>query len=94
MEEVYDAETYDEIGTIDALGLSPLDQDESYTVYGVIGGGIKSHMLFKVHPAAFPNRSRSALWALWYLTGKKCFDCSMDSEFLMIDTQCHLVKKI
>lgn len=85
MKNVYDVDTYDDIDTIDDLSLSPLDQDEKYTVYGVIGGGIKSHMLFKVHPAAFPNRSRSALWAMWYLTGKKSFGCRMDSEFLMID---------
>ena len=85
MENVYDADTYHDIDNVDKLGLSPLDQDEKYTVYGVIGGGIKSHMLFKVHPEAFPNRSRSALWAMWFLTGKKSFGCRMDSEFLMID---------
>ena len=85
MKNVYDADTYEKIESIDEMGLSPLDQDEGYTVYGVIGGGIKSHMLFKVHPSVFPNRSRSALWALWFLTGKKSFGCKMDSEFLMID---------
>jgi len=58
---------------------------EEYIVYGVIGGGIKSHFLYKMYPQIFPNRSHNALWALWYLTSKKKFDCKEDSEFLMIN---------
>ena len=58
---------------------------EAFTVYGVIGGGIKSHMMYKVYPNTFPNCSRNAIWALWYLTDKKTFGCKTDSEFLMID---------
>lgn len=85
MEEFYNEENYDEpIYYYDDLELGDIDT-EDYTVYGVIGGGIKSHMLYKVYPSAFPNRSRNALWALWYLSGKKTFGCEMDSEFLMID---------
>lgn len=68
------------------MGLELLDTDD-YTAYGVIGGGIKTHMLFKNYPNLFPNRSRNAIWALWYLTGKKTFNCVNDSEFLMIDTK-------
>ena len=68
------------------LGLGDLDT-ENYSVFGVIGGGIKSHMLYKVYPEVFPNRSRRAIWALWYLSDKKVIDCKYDSEFLMIDTQ-------
>lgn len=75
---------YDDISNIDELGLLDLD-DEDYTLYGVIGGGIKSHLLYKIHPSLFPNRSRNAIWALWYLTNKDTFGCMMDSEFLMID---------
>lgn len=75
---------YDDISNIDELGLLALD-DEDYTLYGVIGGGIKSHLLYKIHPSLFPNRSRNAIWALWYLTNKDTFGCMMDSEFLMID---------
>ena len=44
-------------------------------------------MLYKVYPEVFPNRSRRAIWALWYLSDKKVIDCKYDSEFLMIDTQ-------
>ena len=80
----YDPDTYEDIKSYEELGMAPLDTEE-YTAYGVIGGGIKTHMLFKVHPALFPNRSRSAVWALWYLSGKKTFGCKTDSEFLMID---------
>lgn len=83
-EEIYDRETYENITNYWELEMGPMDTDE-FTVYGVIGGGIKSHMLYKLNPEIFANRSRSAIWALWYLSGKKTFDCRMDSEFLMID---------
>ena len=80
----YNPSTYENIQTYQDLNLELLDT-EDYTVYGVIGGGIKTHMLYKVHPAIFPSRSQSAIWALWYLTDKKTFGCRTDSEFLMID---------
>lgn len=83
-EEFYGESTYDLVNDYEDLQLSDLDTD-NYTVYGVIGGGIKSHMLYKVYPWLFPNRSRDALWALWYLSDKKPVDCKQDSEFLMID---------
>lgn len=82
--EIYDQESYDQINNYEDLGYGILDTDD-YTVYGVIGGGIKTHMLYKVYPAVFPNRSRDAIWALWYLTDKNTFGCKQDSEFLMID---------
>ena len=66
--------------------MSLLDTDD-YTAFGVIGGGIKTMMLYKVNPMVFPSRSRNAIWSLWYLTNKKHFGCKMDSEFLMIDTE-------
>ncbi len=86
--EDYSTEVYKENSEInyEDLNMALMDTDD-YTVYGVIGGGIKSHMLYKVHPDSFSNRSRSALWALWYLTDKLSFGCTMDSEFLMIDTK-------
>ena len=80
----YDPKTYENAQTYQDLDMSLLDTDE-YTAFGVIGGGIKTHMLYKVHPAVFPNRSRSAIWALWFLSGKGTFGCRTDSEFLMID---------
>lgn len=84
--EEYDSETYENMKSFKEMGMELLDTDD-YTAYGVIGGGIKTHMLYKVHPAQFPNRSRSAIWALWYLTDKQTFGCKTDSEFLMIDVK-------
>lgn len=63
---------------------------EDCSVYGVIGGGIKTMFLYKLYPALFPSRSKNALWALYFLSGKDKFGCDYDSEFLMIDD----VKKI
>lgn len=71
-------------GNYEELSLSELSK-EDYIVYGVIGNGIKSHFLYKMHPEAFPNRSRNSIYALYYLTAKKTFGFKDDSEFLMID---------
>jgi hypothetical protein len=92
IKNVYDPKSYDNIEKYTNLLFSELDT-ESCTVYGVIGGGIKSHMLYKKYPSVFPNRSRIAIWALWYLTGKKTIDCKMDSEFLMIDTKASITQQ-
>ena len=88
----YDPATYEDAQTYQDLDMELLDTDD-YTAYGVIGGGIKTHMLYKVHPAIFPNRSRSAIWALWYLTDKETFGCKTDSEFLMIDLSKNIVQQ-
>ena len=80
----YDIQRYEKYDSYQDLELEAIDT-EDYTVYGVIGGGIKTHMMYKMYPELFPNRSSSALWALWYLTNKKTFGCNTDSEFLMID---------
>lgn len=82
----YNKDSYDAIDNYKKLKFSELDTDD-YTVYGVIGGGIKSQMLYKVYPSVFPNRSRGAMWALWYLADKESLDCKKNSEFLMIDVE-------
>lgn len=84
----YDPATYEDITDYRDLNMEEFDSDDC-TAYGVIGGGIKTLMLHKYNPEVFSSRSRSALWALWYLTDKDTFELSTDSEFLMID-----VKKI
>ncbi len=89
---IYDKNKYEDIKTYKELKISDLDT-EDYIVYSVIGGGIKSHMLYKVYPAIFPNRSRAAVWALWYLTEKKKFNCKQDSEFLMIDIKKNITQQ-
>ena len=81
----YDEKEYDSISSYEDFQMQDLDT-EDYTVYGVIGGGIKSHMLYKVWPHIFSNRSQTAMWALWFLTKPNTFNCRYGSEFLMFDT--------
>jgi len=77
-----DFEEYEEIDYFD----DEFDFDEDdYTYYCVIGNGIKSHFLYKLNPKLFPNRSKNAIFSLWYLVDKEEFDCKEGSEFLMID---------
>lgn len=85
VKKIYNADTFEQTICYKDLKLSILDTDD-YTAHGVIGGGIKSTMLYKNYPEVFPCRSRMALWALWFLVDKEKFGCAMDSEFLMIDT--------
>jgi len=82
--EWYNGQEFERINTCDDLDYHELDE-EGYTVYGVIGGGIKSHFIYKLFPEMFPNRSREAVWALYYLSDRKRFGCKEDSQFLMIN---------
>lgn len=82
----YDPLIFENIQSLDELRYQEFDTEE-YTVYGVIGGGIKSHFVYKLFPQMFPNRSRESVWALYYLSDRKKFDCKQDSEFLMIDAK-------
>lgn len=60
--------------------------DERAGILGVIGGGIKSTILYHLDSRLFPLRSSKALYALYFLTGKQSFDMpSKTSEFLMIN---------
>jgi hypothetical protein len=60
--------------------------EDEIGIPGVIGGGIKSRVLFHLHPRIFPERSGLSLYALFFLTGKSHFRLrSQTSEFLMID---------
>lgn len=82
--EWYDGKEFEQISTCDDLNYFDLD-DENYTAFGVIGGGIKSTFIFKLFPEMFPSRSREAVWALYYLSNKKRLGCKEDSQFLMIN---------
>lgn len=68
------------------MGVTELD-GESYTAYGMIGGGIRSHILHQLHPHAFPNRSQNAIWAYYFLTERKDYGFDDGSEFLMIEPE-------
>ena len=80
----YDGKEFEKIENCDDLGYYDLDE-EGYTAFGVIGGGIKSEFIFKLFPEMYPSRSREAVWALYYLSSKKKFGCKEDSQFLMIN---------
>lgn len=82
--EWYDGKEFEKIDKCDDLGYYDLDE-EGYTAFGVIGGGIKSEFIFKLFPEMYPSRSREAVWALYYLSSKKKFGCKEDSQFLMIN---------
>lgn len=82
----YDGKEFEKIDTCEDLSYHDLDE-EGYTAYGVIGGGIKSHFIYKIFPEMLPNRSREAVWALYYLSSKKRFGCMQDSQFLMINAK-------
>jgi len=82
----FDDDWLDSVREVDDLELDELGdmQNEDYTAFGVIGGGIKSHFLYSLYPQAFPNRSQNAIWALYYLSGKDDFGFHDGSEFLMM----------
>jgi len=92
MGSTYNKNSYENIVNYKDLGFTVLDTEE-YTAYGVIGGGIKSTMLYKNYPEAFSCRSRMGVWALWYLVAKNTFNCEMDSEFLMIDPKKNITQQ-
>ncbi len=82
--DIFPNKDFYNISSVDDLELNTLIDEEDYIAYGVIGAGIRSHFLYKLYPYIFSNRSRDAIWALWYLTDKEKFGCIEDSEFLMI----------
>lgn len=84
--EWYEGSEFEKINLIDDLDYYEIDED-GYTAFGVIGGGIKSTFIYKLFPEMYPSRSREAVWALYYLSSKKKFGCKEDSQFLMINTE-------
>lgn len=83
---------YETIKTVEGFDLADLVKDGTeegsesyYTVRGVIGGGIASHLLYHLYPNFFPNRSQNAIWSLYFLTERKKYGFEDDSEFLMIN---------
>ena len=65
------------------LGLDTLNTDE-YQCTGVIGYGVQSSLLYGLYASQFAHRSQNAVWALYFLSGRKDFGLSDGSEFLMI----------
>jgi hypothetical protein len=77
---------YHQFKSVEDFGLSDLTNDEKYTSYGAIGGGIKSRFLYMLYPAIFANRGQNAIWALYFLAGRSECEFADGSEFLIIDT--------
>ena len=80
----FDDEIHESCENVDDLELKELI-DHNYFIAGVIGNGIQSHFLFSLYPNIFPNRGQNAIWALYFLSGKKSFGFEEASEFLLID---------
>lgn len=67
------------------IGLEPLDGEEMGLV-SVIGMGIKSIVLYNLDPQKLPQRARTDLYGLYFLSGMDDFGlASKSSEFLMIN---------
>ncbi|MBK7919034.1 MAG: hypothetical protein IPJ94_22790 [Chloroflexi bacterium] len=79
----FNDETHEAATTPEDLSLETLNQTE-YGCGGVIGYGIQSSLLYGVFPRTFAHRSQNAVWALYFLSGRKDFDLQDGSEFLMV----------
>ena len=80
-----DEEQYAQFTQWEEFDFSGFEEERS-GIPGVIGGGIKSIVLYHLHPRVFPERSGTALYGLYFLTGGSHFRLrSKTSEFLMID---------
>ncbi len=74
---------FDEWGEFD---FEPLEEDENYSVQGVVGMGIKSEVLYHLYPHIFPKRGRLDVYGLYFLSGMEDFGLpGKNSEFLMIN---------
>ncbi len=82
--EWYNEHEFENINSYNEIDYDQFDE-EGYTAYGVIGGGIKSQFMYQLFPEMYPSRSREAVWALFYLSSRKEFGCRQNSPFLMIN---------
>lgn len=76
---------YEAYDTITQIGLEG-SEEESMTIPGLIGMGIKSAILHHLSPEYFPLRGRRDLYALYFLSGRGDFGLSSaTSEFIMVN---------
>jgi hypothetical protein len=78
---------YEAVTTWGELGLERFDEDETLRAEGIIGTGIKSAVLYHLHPDLFPFGGRIGLNAFYFMSGSdKHFGLpSMTNEFIMIN---------
>lgn len=91
-DNIYDYDDYKVVDTIEDLDeywfeFDTDNKEEALGYEGVIGGGIRSHILYKMYPKVYPNRNQDAVWALYFLSDKQKFGCKEDSEFIVIDRE-------
>ncbi len=85
MAEAGDEEQYSSLSEWEEFVFDGFDEERA-GIPGVIGAGIKSIVLYHLHPRVFPVRSSGALYGLYFLTDRSHFSLrSKTSEFLMID---------
>lgn len=78
--------TYRDLDDPAAFGLDDLDDDDTMSMQNVVGMGIKSIVLYHLHPDRLPPRGRAGLYGLYFLSGRADFGLpSGSSEFLMIN---------
>lgn len=78
--------SYRDIDDPSSFGLDALDDDETMSMQNVVGMGIKSIVLYHLHPDRLPARGRDGLYGLYFLSGRGDFGLpSGSSEFLMVN---------
>ena len=75
-------DVHEAVGYYCDLGLEPLDEGR-YGCLGVIGYGVQSNMLYGRYARCFAHRTQAAVWAFYFLSGRKTFGLLDGSEFLM-----------
>lgn len=78
---------YEAVGNWSELGLERFDEDETLRSEGIIGTGIKSAVLYHLHPDIFPSGWRIGLYAFYFMSGSdQAFGLpSATNEFIMIN---------
>jgi hypothetical protein len=79
----FDDEEHESVSHYSELGLETLKESQ-YFCPGVIGYGIQSTLLYSVYGRNFAHRSQNAVWALYFLSGRRDFGLAGGSEFLMV----------
>jgi hypothetical protein len=84
-EYAHEHKSYEAINDRSELGLERFDDDETLRAEGIVGTGIKSTVLYHLHPDIFPSGWRIGLYALYFMSGSdKNFGLS-SNEFIMVN---------
>jgi len=83
-----DGDDYGEIDDAEDFIFEELD-DKYHRIFGVVGTGIQSTILYHISPEFFPGGFRQGMWTLYFLSGKEKAKedlgwPSETSEFLMV----------